>query len=62
MAKALVSDELWAIVEPLIPMVERRKRSGGLQGPGGGCRICGVWSELRLRRSSMVIARPRSCF
>ena len=36
-------------------------RSGGLQGPGSGRRICGVWSGLRLRRSLMVIARPRSC-
>ena len=38
-----------------------RNRSGGLQGPGSGRRICGVWSGLRLRRSLMVIARPRSC-
>ena len=29
MAKPLVSDELWAIVEPLIPKVERRYRFPG---------------------------------
>ena len=29
MAKSLVSDELWAIVEPLIPKVERRYRFPG---------------------------------
>src|SRR5207253_4113385 len=29
MAKPLVSDELWAIVEPLIPTVERRYRFPG---------------------------------
>jgi transposase len=29
MAKQLVSDELWAIVEPLIPKVERRYRFPG---------------------------------
>jgi transposase len=29
MAKQLVSDELWAIVEPLIPRVERRYRFPG---------------------------------
>ncbi len=29
MAKPLVSDELWAVVEPLIPKVERRYRFPG---------------------------------
>jgi transposase len=29
MAKPLVSDELWAIVEPLIPQIERRYRFPG---------------------------------
>ena len=29
MARPLVSDELWAIVEPLIPEVKRRKRYPG---------------------------------
>ena len=29
MARPLVSDELWEIVEPLIPEVERRKRYPG---------------------------------
>jgi transposase len=29
MSKALVSDELWEIVEPLIPQVKRRKRYPG---------------------------------
>src|ERR687884_2392717 len=29
MAKPLVSDELWALVEPLIPKVERRYRFPG---------------------------------
>ena len=29
MAKPIVSDELWEIVEPLIPRVERRKRHPG---------------------------------
>ena len=29
MAKPLVSDELWAIVEPLLPKVERRYRFPG---------------------------------
>lgn len=29
MAKALVSDELWELVEPLIPKIERRYRFPG---------------------------------
>jgi hypothetical protein len=37
MAKPLVSDELWELVEPLIPKVERRYRFPLPARPGRGC-------------------------
>ena len=36
MAKPLVSDELWELVEPLIPEVERRYRFPGGSGSTTG--------------------------
>lgn len=36
MARELVSDKLWSIVDPLIPKVERRYRSRAVSGSTTG--------------------------
>jgi hypothetical protein len=64
-----VSDELWAVVEPLLPRHERRARYPGrkrlsdraaLSGDpvrvGHGCAVAGVASRARLRVGGDLLA------
>ena len=47
MAKPLVSDELWALVEPLIPEVKRRYRYPGRKRIGDRKVLSGILFVLR---------------